>query len=101
MIFQNNLHIFSISQTHLFVDEKNNALSLNRSISFEEISGKILKGEILDTLDNPTRENQQYFIMQIRAYTWAVPFLIDRQERIVLKTAFPSRKYHKIYGDKK
>ncbi len=60
----------------------------------------ILKGDVLDTLDNPNRENQQYFIIQLRGYTWAVPFLLDEQERIVLKTAFPSRKYHKIYGGK-
>lgn len=31
-------------------------------------------------------------------YTWLVPFIVDEYERIVLKTAFPSRKYHKNYG---
>jgi len=39
-----------------------------------------------------------YFIMDIKEYTWVVPFLIDDKERIVLKTAFPSRKFHNKYG---
>jgi len=78
--------------------EKNNWLQVNRRISFEEISGKILNGNYIDILENPTRDNQMYFIMKINDYTWVVPFLIDDQERIVLKTAFPSRKFHNRYG---
>ncbi len=82
----------------LWDNEKNNRLILSSAVSFEEISGKILSGEILDILDNPNRKNQQYFVLHLRGYTWAVPFLIDRQKRIILKTAFPSRKFHKLYG---
>jgi hypothetical protein len=29
-----------------------------------------------------------------------VPFVIDDDENIVLKTVFPSRKFHKLYGPK-
>jgi len=36
--------------------------------------------------------------MSIRDYTWVVPFVIREDDCIVLKTAFRSRKYHKIYG---
>ena len=50
-------------------------------------------------LENPGRDNQQYFIMDIKDYTWVVPFLIDNEDRIVLITAFPSRKFHKKYGE--
>lgn len=78
--------------------EKSNWLQVNRGISFEEISGKILNGDYIDILENPTRDNQMYFIMKINDYTWVVPFLIDDQERIVPKTAFPSRKFHNRYG---
>ena len=80
--------------------EKNNWLQVNRRISFEEISGKILSGNYIDIFENPTRDNQMYFIMKINDYTWVVPFLIDEEERIVLKTAFPSRKFHNRYGGK-
>ena len=78
--------------------EKNDWLQVTRSISLEEICGKILDGDYIDILENPTRGNQMYFIMKINDYTWVVPFLIDDKERIVLKTAFPSRKFHNRYG---
>ena len=78
--------------------EKNDWLKLNRSISFEEITDKILNNDYIEILENPTRDNQQYFIMNIKDYTWVVPFLIDEEEKIILKTAFKSRKFHKKYG---
>ena len=78
--------------------KRNDWLQVNRPISFEEISGLILDGTYIDIVENPTRDNQMYFIMDIKEYTWIVPFLIDDKERIVLKTAFPSRKFHNKYG---
>ena len=80
--------------------EKNDWLILNRKISFEEISDRILNNEYIEILENPTRENQQCFIMEIENYTWVVPFIISEEEQIILKTAFPSRKFHKKYGEK-
>ena len=82
----------------LWDEAKNSWLMINRSISFEEIADMIINGKYLAILDNPTREEQLYFVVTIHDYTWIVPFVIDEKERIVLKTAFPSRKYHKIYG---
>jgi len=80
--------------------EKNDWLQANRAISFEEIASNILDKNYIDILENPTRDNQMVFIMKIDGYTWVVPFLIDDKERIVLKTAFPSRKFHNRYGGK-
>ena len=77
---------------------KNETLRLQRGIGFEEIADIIFNEGYLDILENPTRAEQLYFILAVRDYTWVVPFLIDEEDRIVLKTAFPSRKYHKIYG---
>ncbi len=82
-------------------ETKNEWLQVNRSISFEEISGLLLEGRYLDIVENPTRENQYYFIIEINNYTWVVPFLIDETDSIILKTAFPSRKFHRKYGGKK
>jgi uncharacterized DUF497 family protein len=79
-------------------EEENAVLKQERGISFEEIAGMILDRDYLDIVANPTRENQQYFILTIREYTWVVPFLIDESETIILKTAFPSRRYHRRYG---
>ncbi len=82
-------------------EEKNGLLKRERGISFEEIAGIVLDGDYLDIVENPTRENQQYFIIAIHDYTWVVPFVIDGSETIILKTAFPSRKYHQLYGGNK
>ena len=59
---------------------------------------KVLNKDYIEIIENPTRENQQYFILNIKDYTWVVPFVIDNEERIVLKNAFPGRKFHKKYG---
>ena len=77
--------------------EKNEKLMFERNISFEEISQMIMDGEYLDIIENPVREGQMYFVIDIEEYIWIVPFLIDDVENIVLKTAFPSRKYNKKY----
>ena len=64
-------------------------------------SGLILDRRYLDIVENPTRPGQQYFILTIDEYTWVVPFVVDDAGSIVLKTAFPSRKYHRLYGGRK
>ena len=79
-------------------EEKNSWLKQQRGIAFEEIEGLLLEGEYLDIINNPVREGQQYFILSIHDYTWVVPFVVSDDERVVLKTAFRSRKYDKIYG---
>jgi hypothetical protein len=38
------------------------------------------------------------FIMPIDAYIHVVPFVLDSNGDVVLKTAFPSRKFHKRFG---
>ncbi|NQT25677.1 toxin [candidate division KSB1 bacterium] len=78
---------------------KNEWLILNRGISFDEIADKIINKDYYDILDNPTRGDQSYFILDIEEYTWVVPFIITDGDEIILKTAFPSRKFHKIYGE--
>lgn len=78
--------------TLYIVWDKNKWLMLNRGISFEEIADVIQSGNIIEILENPTRNKQQYFIIDIKSYTWVVPFLINKNEQIVLKTASPSVK---------
>jgi uncharacterized DUF497 family protein len=81
-------------------EDKNNNLIAKRNISFDEISEIILREEYLDILENPSKENQMIFIVRLNDYIYVVPFIIDENENIILKTAYPSRKFNKIYGDK-
>ena len=82
----------------LWDQSKNEWLVINRGISFEEISDRLIKGDYIDILENPTRKDQNYFIMEINHYTWVVPFIVDDNGQVILKTAFPSRKLYKKYG---
>lgn len=78
-------------------DEKNQKLQNERDISFDEISKIILRKEYLDILENPSRADQQLFVIKLNNYIYSVPFIIDSQSNIILKTAFPSRKLNKKY----
>jgi uncharacterized DUF497 family protein len=82
----------------LWDQKKNEWLKANRGISFEEVTDNILERSYIKIIENPARKGQKCFIMNINSYTWIVPFIIDNSEHIILKTAFPSRKYHKLYG---
>jgi uncharacterized DUF497 family protein len=81
--------------------EKNKKLKKERGISFEQVEKIILDKEYIDILENPTRETQDIFIININDYIHIVPFIIDEEENIVLKTVFPSRKFNKIYRGNK
>ncbi len=81
-------------------EQKNQKLIRERNVSFEEVADKILWGEYIAILKHPERENQQLFVIALHGYIHVVPSVIDEKDNIVLKTVFPSRKLHKIYGGK-
>jgi len=81
--------------------DKNRKLLAERGLSLEVFASLILDKKYCDILKNPSRKDQKIFVIPYQGYTYVVPFLIDNEQNIVLKTVFPSRKYHKIYGGKK
>lgn len=81
-------------------DEKNKNLKKQRGISFEEITLLILERKYVDIVKHPNRPGQRVFVLPIKGYIHAVPFVLDDKNNIVLKTAFPSRKFHKKFGQK-
>ena len=85
----------------LWDEDKNKRLKLERDISFEDFAELILEKKYLDILENPAREEQMIFIVSYKDYTYVIPFVLDEEENIVLKTVFPSRKFHKLYGGKR
>lgn len=78
-------------------ENKNTKLKRERNISFDEISAMILENKYIDIVKHTKRPEQKIFILPINGYIHAIPFLIDEDRNMVLKTAFPSRKFHKIY----
>jgi len=81
-------------------NKKNSKLISERGLSFDTFASLILDKKYLAVLKNPARAEQKIFIIPFNEYTYVVPFVIDNEYNIVLKTVFPSRKYHKIFGGK-
>ena len=83
----------------LWDDDKNQKLKAERNISFDQIAEIVLRKEYLDILENSARAQQQIFVVKLNDYIYSVPFIIDDQSNIILKTAYPSRKLNQIYGE--
>lgn len=79
--------------------EKNEILKKERGISSEEIAYLIESGNIITIEENPSRPSQKIYVLEVNNYIVIVPF-VENEKEIFLKTAFPSRKYTKIYGSK-
>jgi len=80
-------------------DKKAQTLKLERNIDIDEIVELIIDKKYLDILEHPKRGNQQIFILSYKNYTHAVPFIVDKNDNIIIKTVFPSRNFHKIYKE--
>ena len=83
----------------IYDDKKAQALKLERNIDIDEIVELIIDKKYLDILEHPKRGNQQIFILSYKDYIHVVPFVIDKNNDIVIKTVFPSRSFHKIYKE--
>lgn len=84
-------------------EEKNKLLKETRGIGFEEIALALQEGQSLASIPHPNKKkyhSQRIFIVVIRNYTYAVPY-IKQNQRVLLKTIYPSRKYHKAYYKEK
>ncbi len=79
-------------------EEKDLWLRKTRGLSFQEVADRILAGNYIDILENPSRAGQEVFVLKIKDYIWAVPFAVEGDGSIFLKTAYLSRKLFKRYG---
>ena len=86
----------------MIIYDKNKAIKLRfeRNIEIEDIVDIIVEKKYIDILENPKREGQQIFVIEYRDYIHVVPFIIDSEGNIIIKTVFPSRNFHKIYKEK-
>ena len=78
---------------------KNEKLTAERGISFEEIVYHIERGDVLDILEHPNQEKyegQRVLIVRVENYAYLVPF-IETENEVVLKTIIPSRKATRGY----
>jgi hypothetical protein len=79
--------------------EKNEALKIERCISFEEIVLAIEADGLLDELRHPNPEkypNQSVFVVALDGYVYLVPY-VEEPDYYFLKTIIPSRKATRDY----
>jgi hypothetical protein len=78
--------------------EKDLWLQEHRGVSFQDIAACILSDNLIDMVQNPSRGGQEAFVIRFQEYIWVVPFVIEKDESIFLKTAYPSRKMNARFG---
>ena len=79
--------------------EKNEALKVERSISFEEIVLAIEADGLLDELRHPNTDkypSQSVFVVALDGYAYLVPY-VEETDYYFLKTIIPSRKATRDY----
>lgn len=87
-----------------FDPDKNELLKKDRCISFEEVISLIDEGFLVDIVDHPNQlrhPKQKIYIIDVEGYAYLVPFIENPENKIFLKTIFPSRKATKDYLNKK
>lgn len=72
--------------------DKDERLRASRGIGFAEI----VKSPVLGVAQHPTRKNQKLMLFEVEGYVWVAP-CVNRGDAVFLKTAFPSRKYTKLW----
>jgi uncharacterized DUF497 family protein len=79
---------------------KEQKLKNDRNIDLKEIKILIENGTYFDILENPSRINQFLITLKYKSYVHVVVIMIE-DDKIIIKTCYPSRKADKKYsGDK-
>jgi uncharacterized DUF497 family protein len=78
-------------------DAKNQWLMQERDISFHYIKECIENGQVVgDVANHPPYEHQRVLLILIEEYVYEVPYVED-EEKIFLKTVYPSHEATKIF----
>ena len=81
-------------------EAKNEKLAAERDVRFEDVVAEIVSGHVLDILEHRVRKNQIILVVNLGERVHAVPFLLDSDGNMILKTIYPSRKLQRRYGKK-
>lgn len=86
-----------------FNEEKNEELFENRGVTFQNVIDAMNEKGILTDFRHPNIKkypNQRIFVVEIENYTYCVPY-VENNEKIFMKTIWPSRKFLKLLRGKK
>lgn len=80
---------------------KNKILKRERGVSFEDISFAIENGGLIMIDESPSTKNhpgQLSYVVLFKEYVYVVPYVKTANNKVFLKTIFPSRKLNKQYN---
>lgn len=85
-----------------FSEKKNILLEQVRGVNFEDVLEAIAKGDLIDDIEHPSKKypHQRIFVVRIKNYVYAVPYVEDTKKCLYLKTVYPSRILTKSYTEK-
>ncbi|WP_188503796.1 toxin [Nesterenkonia alkaliphila] len=81
-------------------DDKNREVEASRSVTFAKIVTAIETGGVLNDHPHPNSEkypNQWMMVVAYKQYAYLVPYVIEDEDRVFLKTIIPSRKATRDY----
>ena len=84
-------------KVHEWNKEKNEWLKKSRKISFEDVVIASNEDRVIAIEKSTTRLHQFVYVIEIKGYAYAVPFVIKDDNTYFLKTIYPSRKLTKQY----
>ena len=77
-------------------NNKNDWLKWERGVGFEDVLVALQDNRLLDVLANKKYLKQKIYVIEITGYVYLCPF-VETEEKIFLKTIYPSRKATKHY----
>ena len=89
---------YTIIREIIWDPKKQTQLQKDRNIDFEEIKALIETNNYLAILENPTHPDQTIFLLDYKSYTHVLVVKIEK-EKLIFKTCYPSRKFHKRRGE--
>ncbi len=92
-----------IQYNYLYNKNKSEKLKIERKISFEDVIAWIEAGQVIKIITHPNQQkypSQEIYIIEHNNYIYLVPFE-RKEETIILKTIFPSRKATKFFLNRK
>lgn len=80
-----------------YTEDKSLLVEKRCGFDFDKAVELIKEGNLLDEIEHPIRRNQRIFVLKVDNYVYAIPFIVEKDGTVFLKTMYPSRKLTKDY----
>lgn len=84
----------------IYNGQKAEKLLKERGIDLFEMALLIKQKQYIEIIVHDKRPGQKLCVLEYKGYVHLVPFMMEGEDKIIIKTAYPSRKFNKKYGGK-